>query len=91
MMSQAHKEVEGLLDDLTFDELVEVRDLLVARVSDKEARFIELVQKLEEVLNAIQDEFPRSYVPLQITPDEFIDLNDYMIPKNFVARARIEG
>lgn len=91
MMSQAHKEVEGLLDDLTFDELVEVRDLLISRVSDKEARFTELVQKLEDVLNAIQDEFPRSYVPLQITPDKFIDLNDYMIPKNFVARARIEG
>ena len=91
MMSQEYKKVEELLDDLTFDELVEVRNSLISRVSDKEARFTELVQKLEDVLNAIQDEFPRSYVPLQITPDEFIDLNDYMIPQNFVARAKIEG
>ena len=91
MMSQAYKEIEGFLDDLTFDELVEVRDLLISTVSDKEIRFTELVQKLEDVLNAIQDEFPHSYVPLQIAPDEFIDLNDYMIPKNFVAKAKIEG
>lgn len=91
MISKAYSKIVDLLDDLTFDEMVEVRDLLISNVSEKEARFTELVQQLADAWITIQNEFPYSYIPLQITPDQVIDLNECIVPDDFVANARIEG
>ena len=86
------KELSTVLSSMDKMQLEDVREVLAyaeTLVSEREKRFAELVAQFYEALDSLQTEFTQAYIPLQISPDEMLDAMDYMIPKDYMEKAKI--
>ena len=78
-LEMIHKQLE-LLDA---DELNVIFDQVSKFAGEKERRFYSLVNDLRVSLERLHNEFPNSNVFLTITPEEKIDIMDFIIPIDF--------
>lgn len=68
---------------LDADELSIILDQVSKFAGEKERRFYSFVHDLRVSLERLHNEFPNSNVFLTITPNEKIDIMDFIIPADF--------
>lgn len=89
MTSDNMKEAYKAIDKLNLKELSELSAEINDIISEKKERFNELIMSLEEILNEIFAEYPNAHIPLTLSPLEYIDIMDLIVPKDFIQKCKM--
>lgn len=89
MMGERVGNVLAEMDKMQLEDVREVLAYAQSLVDEREKRFAELVAQFYEALDSLQTEFTQAHIPLQVSPDEMLDAMDYMVPKDYMEKAKI--